>query len=291
MTKIIEYRIIEPEKKSDKLHVLKTLCSAESCPLLEKGKCIQRQMLGRCVYGSHTHEYGSTQRSKNYYKDKESFKEQQVKLNLPPVKPAYQKSMVVIGDYIYLPYPFMDMADIGWIDGPRGLVSSRPFIKLSDFNFECVKGAYHFIPRDWFSNEIVEYRKKSLPLFLYHLSKLFPDLYQKLCDYCPQVKDKTLKLQSVTSLSVPIYEIPADEIRFTIDELTPTFWNGKTLTLCGPFERMTLMSYFSKIRPDNLQDVCTLTINPSLTETKVTVTDPELIELLVEKNPTLLECK
>jgi hypothetical protein len=84
--------------------------------------------------------------------------------------------MQIIGDYVWLPYNYLDCNE-----ALRGLLKSS-FVHVNDFNLDLVEKIVRGNAYPWFhwtNTPIADYQEKSVPMFLKHLGDVFPDLYDQ----------------------------------------------------------------------------------------------------------------
>jgi len=161
-------------------------CSIPStCPLLKAGQCINDVIFGsKCPFGHKTKENGPTKRSK---KCSEWVRDKKEKFGqYKQVKGNPSKKMIVIGDYVYLPYSFIDMnTGVPFLKHSHFFSSGQPFISIGSF-VQSIKKIVDFKPQAMIGGEITEYQKTSVPQFLVHLQEVFPDYYKQLITDNPE---------------------------------------------------------------------------------------------------------
>lgn len=158
--KIIGAQIFDPSARSlfkqdgnARAHCRVFHCKLDNCPLLSKGQCVNQEFIGpKCPYGHVRKETGFTKRARKNYEWVKSRK-----AKYPECPSAPKKKLVVIGDYIYLPYAHMNNATHG------------SFIKKDQFDWQKIASDR---PQAMFGGEIRTYREKELPLFLAHLKEV-----------------------------------------------------------------------------------------------------------------------
>lgn len=165
--------------KNDRCSGFAIHCSnKDNCSLFKAGKCLKRNILpDRCPYGRLTEERGPTQRARGYYSSLQKLKE---KYPYKPIANAPVK-IAFIGDYVYLPYSFMDMCPgVGFIEKRTLFAGGAPFIRREEFNVGTVRELISFHPHALMGGEIKEYQEKSVPEFLTHLKELCPEIFNQL---------------------------------------------------------------------------------------------------------------
>jgi hypothetical protein len=181
--KIIHVHIFDPGKSLFKslrreraqCNIVKC-CNSENCDLYKRKQCCRLGGLfgsDPCPYGKYYEETGFTKNARKYsdwiWEKKKLHADNLDKLEIS------KRIMAVVGDYIWLPYSFMDMnKDIKLV--------SKCFLHKDDFNIETIASIVSFIPRTLFDNrEIGDYQKESVPMFIKHWyeSKICEDLYEE----------------------------------------------------------------------------------------------------------------
>lgn len=193
--KVVHFNLFRPDKtifkqnKNDKAEVQTiSCCNSDNCGLFKRGECSFRIAFSssRCPYGQYSIYTGFTRRARGYYDwyRKQEKRYEGVKfLNRP-------KMMAVVGDYIFLPYSFMDMCkDLPW---------SGPFLKKEDFTVETIIKLINFRPKALlFNNEITEYQKEIPPLFLKHLFEQMPELFEQVIKADGTIKKRFEKFSNI----------------------------------------------------------------------------------------------
>lgn len=147
-------------------------CSnTENCGLYKNKQCVMLHVFGGCPYGEKTGVKGLTQRSVNYNKWINDFKEKHN--NTIDLDLRTPKELQYVGDYVFF-------TDTCIIDGNyarhNSLIIYGSFIKRSvftcDFIVEKILGSMKFNPKD------EEYKMK----FMRNLSNLDPELYNRVME-------------------------------------------------------------------------------------------------------------
>ncbi len=186
MKRAIGAVVNEAKKSTEKSSITTFFCdlpSGFSCPLLAKRQCIKQ---GLCVYGSRTVDWtDSASRANSHNAQLVQMKEYAASvgggLALPDEKIAY------IGEYVFLPYKGMAQHNIvehfgfkhvsaGWWGG------GFSFIERENFTPQVVVDMVKFVPKDgdgkgWRDRVISEYASESVPMFLWDLRNLDPELF------------------------------------------------------------------------------------------------------------------
>lgn len=154
---------------------------SETCEILKRGQCINNAIFAsKCPHGYVSQESGPTKRARScsswVAKKREEFRPYFGKLaGSPPDK------MVVVGDWLFLPYSHLDMNKNLPILGHSALfISGRPFLKKEEFTISVIKCVVDFHPYALMGGEIESYQKEVVPKFLAHLEEVFVELYKQL---------------------------------------------------------------------------------------------------------------
>lgn len=216
--------------KKDPAKVVVYYCNnSANCELLKKGQCIHGAILGpRCPYGYVGGETGYTQRARNFSKWI-SDKEKEYAAVLSKVKGGPADKMVVIGEWVYLPYAHLDMNEHIPILGKSNLfISGKPFIKVTDFTVEVIQKIVDFHPHALFGGEITDYQNKHLPLFLFHLKEVFPDLFKQVIELRPEYVERyKIQVRDSIGRKALLSTVSPCKVKLSKDEAFD--WDGKTL--------------------------------------------------------------
>lgn len=223
------FHFFKTSKKDPAKCVVYYCNNAENCSLLKKGQCIHGAVLGpRCPYGYVRNEVGYTRRARNFSKWI-SDKEKEYANVLGKVKSGPTDKMVVIGEWVYLPYAHLDMNEHIPILGKSCLfISGKPFIKIGEFTVEIIQKIVDFHPHALMGGEITTYQTEQVPLFLFHLKEVFPDLYKELVKLRPEyVKRYKLQIRESIGRKALLSTVSPCKIMLGKDEAFE--WDGKTL--------------------------------------------------------------
>ncbi len=166
--------------RKDKAEVQVVLCGRpDDCDLLKRGECTWRASFGwhACPYG-HYHKYeGFTPKARAYAT---WINEQKKKYEGIPYIKEHSEVLASVGDYVFLPYTHMDMADVGWIQKDTGLFGKGcAFLKKELFTPETILKLINFRPQAMMGGEISSYQQESIPKFVKHLQEKCPDLLKE----------------------------------------------------------------------------------------------------------------
>lgn len=180
-------------KANEKAECRVISCSnSESCGLFKRGECAMIAVIDsqRCPYGSKQYQAGPTRRARTFHtwvSDKNKMYESQLnKLS------SYKKKLAIVGGYVFLPYPHMNMNKKLPVEQHGFFMSSGTyFVHLSQFTVELIMDIVNFRPYAMMGGEITSYQEDVVPKFLMHLKEVMPNYYQKLVSVHPEVSVRT----------------------------------------------------------------------------------------------------
>lgn len=187
--KIVHANLYRPDKSifkssgKDKAECSILKCNnSENCGLYARGECAFLAFLSwsKCPYGLFRKETGYTKRANAYYswvtKREEEYKDVRGKLK------GHTDMLAVIGDYVFLPYPHMDMNEsIPFLAQGGAFRHGNNFFPKEHFTVENIIKICNFHPQAMFGGEITSYQKEVVPKFIKHLSEIIPELFADLC--------------------------------------------------------------------------------------------------------------
>lgn len=192
---IIGVSLVRPLKKSEQPELRYLHCKLEGremrCQVYQRGQCASSQLQEpNCIYGYWTRKKGPTRRARGYSSWLEDAKEEAERGPGMPDYPSIR--LAVVGDYVWLPYPYMDNCEAAPFLAHGGAFrTGQPFIKRAEFTPEVVVTITSFEPRALIGGIIRFYQEESVPDFLYDLRHLMPDLYVQAAGMEPSIIDKT----------------------------------------------------------------------------------------------------
>lgn len=168
-------------KKTDPAEYHTVSCSESArCELFARGQCAARTFMGAgCLYGRASTERGPTQRAKTFYEWVRDHKAEAEKIGslAAPVE-----RLARIADMIWLPYSFMDVVLT------NDQHSRQKFVPVADFTAALIVRLCAARPMSLFGGEITDYQRKSVPLFVAHLSETYPDLLREAAPLSPRIQ-------------------------------------------------------------------------------------------------------
>lgn len=238
---IIAYRLIKPWiEKRDRAKLRTYSCQLEEgqCSLRTQGKCIQLLNLDYCVYGSQDTDLGPTRAARSYGRfvtDGEALQN-----SLPKLAPA-EKKIAYVGDYVWLPYTFINNIDgapqFKFANYLTLFDSGKPFMLKADFVPSMVVKLSKFRPQAIMGGEIEQYQRESLPLLLQDLRQFDPVLYEAALALDPSLATKT----AVPGITFPVSFLKARDhschVRFQNSEF---FFYAKDGSLEGNWPGLDL---------------------------------------------------
>ena len=192
--KVIYFHVYNPSQsmfkanKNDKAKSFTVTCSnSENCGLFKRGECCLVGAFGsRCPYGQHQTQTGYTRKARAYF---DWIRKEEAKYShLPKPSLTSPKSiMAIVGDYVYLPYSFMNLNKyVPFIEHANTFNNGSHFLKLENFTIDNIIKICKFRPQALMGGEITDYQRKSIPLFLMHLREQFRDLCTQLVEVYPR---------------------------------------------------------------------------------------------------------
>lgn len=234
---LVHFNLFNPEHAANTRAEVQTItCSCpDNCELFTRQECaLLYQLRSTCPYGIYRRETGYTRRSKQYFawcrEQKTRYKDVGF-LNVPSI-------MGRVGEYIFLPYSYMDSFD--------SLPWDSHFLKLSDFTVDTVIFLVKARPQDRFGGELTSYQKEVPPKFLKHLSECMPTLFQQVI---AQSDDAKRRFQEFSNIGR----------RAVLDTLTPSvgmlqdiyggqwIWDGEVLRSKNSHAAFLLVSKWKEI--------------------------------------------
>lgn len=184
-TKVINAVVTDPASigyKKDRAECELIKCShSDKCDLYKKGQCSFVSTMGweRCPYGTVQREQGFTAKSGKYQTWINS-KEEEYSDVLRKLK-GHSQYIAKVGDYVFLPYSFITLNEsVPFLKHSSAFVKGLPFLHKDQFTMKVVKNICEFKPQALMGGEIKDYQKKSVPLFLKHLSESMPGFFSQL---------------------------------------------------------------------------------------------------------------
>jgi len=250
------------------------------------------------MYSSTYNEKTVTKRSKGWRKAHEKMVAKCEKLSLLPVEDS-RPCLAVVGDYVYLPYTHMNHIDgkgrIPFESNSGAFLSTKDsFIPLELFTPEVIWNIITFRPRSMMGGEITGYRTTQVPRFIYHLKYLLPELFSKVRETHPVLSGIVDKIEGCAMLdAVPLRYLPPNVVgNITIGDANNIgfvdSWDGTTLKIYKlPVDRtLSLLFRAFEVRKDRPM---TLSCEPDVNRTYVTVSGQKLMYDLLDKYPEFLK--
>lgn len=287
--KLIGASLFEAKKANERAEFTKLYCNLEGeCPLLKNGICIHAGVVvglggfvGSCVYGKIGLSQSPTKRSKTYYDFiKKTKKEMESIPRTPDWAGPIRDTLAEIGDYVYLPYSHANMCkEAPFLSHSHLFSSGSHFIKKELFTAEVVVKLAKFRPMAMMGGEITQYQKESVPVFLFHLQKIMPKVYQEAAKLDPIIEQKTFNIAKLKQVECSIGDVPANETNEVfVGEYEVSSWDGEILELKSETKRPLFMygtDFVLKYKPDKKM-------------TKAVVKNAALIVQIVSEKPWLI---
>jgi hypothetical protein len=222
-------------------------CNSENCGLFKRGQCSYLQSLrwDKCPYGKKNYEFGYTKRAKKYREwineKKENYKDIGSLSN-------YSKMMAVVGDFVFLPYSFMNMCEKVPFEHKGGfMLEGSLFLPLKDFTVENIKLLVEFRPQALMGGEITSYQKEEVPLFLMHLKEQMPDLYKSVCEISDVAKIKSEKITNI-GRKARLFSLTPNVGKFIDIHKGEWIWDGEWLTSLNSSASFMLVRDFEELK-------------------------------------------
>ncbi len=258
MNELIHFHVFSPDRslfkssRNDKAETFLVYCSnKDNCSLHPKGLCVQRNSFGcSCPYGKNGGSTGYTKRAGRYYswiRDQKERHKDVGSLSSPPNKIAF------IGDYIYLPYSFMNMNEkIPFLSSGGGFRTGSDFMLMSDFvKKETIESILAFRPMAMMGGEIKDYQKKHIPLFKLHLKEVMPDIYDELIGEEIDISANVGRRAFVSSLKNGV-EIKSTDGLFVVNDGWLETKKGKLIL---PFVKSEIIEIRLKPKPSETIEI------------------------------------
>ncbi|MBP1308885.1 hypothetical protein JOD82_001905 [Paenibacillus sp. 1182] len=153
----------------------------KSCSYYENNQCLKVRSIGgsTCRFGQEDTVRGYTSKAKKYHQFKRSWKdhEQYRKLGKPSAKLGH------IDNFVVFPYPYIHIKEQEdgeiKISDPLLFSDKTAFIPWDKFTPELIHRICSFRPEAVMGGEIMEYRRKIVPMFIAHLKEVIPEKYDE----------------------------------------------------------------------------------------------------------------
>jgi hypothetical protein len=234
--------------KKEKAEVQIVLCGRpDDCELLKRGECSWRAAFSwhACPYGHYRKYEGFTPKARAYTT---WINEQKKKYEGVPYIKEHSDVLAFIGDYVFLPYSHMDMADVGWIQKNTGFLGHGcAFLKKELFSVKNIEYLIHFHPQAWMGGEITDYQKDSVPKFVKHLQEKCPRRFKELLEYDPSVQ-KIIEAYSYKGRKAVLQTLTPNIGKFIDIHKGEWIWDGEYLTSLNSHAGFMLVDKFDEIK-------------------------------------------
>lgn len=196
--KIVNASVYDPadsifkSSRNDRSECKILMCNnSENCQLFARKECAQLAVMSStsCPYGKRNFEQGPTRRAATYSKwireRKERHKDVLRKLG------SYNAKLAVVGDYIFLPYPHMNMGEhLPFLSKGGFMSSGSNFIPKESFTPEVVVKLIQYTPQAMMGGTITSYQKDVVPKFIKHLQESMPDMFDDVAKIYPEINER-----------------------------------------------------------------------------------------------------
>jgi hypothetical protein len=180
MSECVFFSIYGGLKKTDVQQARYFMCdNTNQCNHYKNGKCVCQPLIFstiKCPHAKYGTSRGYSERASKYYTWKAEIKG---RLS-PKVKTANEK-LCICGDYVYLPYPHLDVWGTKVVEELQG----EHFIPISYFTADVIHQVATHRPHALMGGEITDYQAKHVPKFIQHLKEEMPDKYEEYAALYP----------------------------------------------------------------------------------------------------------
>ena len=242
------HNAIFKSSRKEKAETQVILCGRpDDCELLKRGECSLRSAFGwhKCPYGYFRKDEGFTPKARAYTT---WISDRKKKYEGVPYLKDHSEVLAFVGDYVFLPYSHMDMADVGFIQKNTGFLGHGcAFLKKEKFTVENIEYLIHFHPQAWMGGEIPDYQKESVPKFVKHLQEKCPDLFKKLLEYDPSVQD-IINKYSYKGRKAILQTLTPNIGKFVDIHKGEWVWDGEYLASLNAHASFMLVDKFDEIK-------------------------------------------
>jgi hypothetical protein len=251
---LIHVRIFEPDKHIWKINQnAKSECTTiyckntNNCQLHSRGECSLIAILDsiHCLYGRKNIEIGYTKRAKAYGSTISDWK---TKYKNAPSLDFYSHKMAFVGDYVFLPYSWMNMNNsVPFLQHGSTFQTGSHFLPLEHFTIFNIVNICYFRPQALIGGEIKQYQTDVVPKFIRHLSEVAPDIFQELVTEDSRIQNIIAKYSNVGRRAI------LQTLNPNIKELKDIHgglwsWDGTYLTSKNSKMSFGLVKEFDEIR-------------------------------------------
>lgn len=172
-------------KSNERERMVAYLCEYDGkCPMYEIGKCVCEDLfLGwiKCPHARRIQDSGLTKKAKSFGVAARRWREQyatDIKIE--------NKQLCVCGDYIFLPYPHLD------VYGSKVFpdIVADHFLLRENFDIAHIRRLIHWHPQALMGGYISSYQENEVPKFIRQLHDVFPDIYAEYVKALPEDKER-----------------------------------------------------------------------------------------------------
>jgi hypothetical protein len=155
--------------------------------------------------------------------------------------------MAFIGDYVFLPYSHMDLADVGFVQKNIYFNVSCPFLLKENFTVDTVLYLLNFRPQAMMGGEITSYQKEEVPKFVKHLQEISPDLFDKVYEKSEKVR-AIIQTYSYIGRKALLTSLTPNVGKFVDIHKGEWTWDGEYITSKNSKAAFVLVDKFEEIK-------------------------------------------
>jgi len=247
--KVIHAHVYDPKKSffkvpaNERAELHKIVCKmSHDCEVFERGQCVARRIFGSCIYGHGTRSEGFTRRARKY---SEWIANARKSIEGIGTLDSATSKMARIGGHVWLPYAQMAIARSGKVS--FGMSERDNFVPIVGFTSDLIVRLCSARPRAMMGGEIKSYQSKSVPLFVSHLSEVFPELLAEAAEKSEHVRG--LMGRSKVGRKALLRTLKPNVGTFARQVKTPAVWvwDGETMT-CSDKGGFSAFTPFDAVR-------------------------------------------
>lgn len=266
MEKVIYSYVFSPHdaifksSRNDKAeHTTVTCSNSENCGLYKRGECCWVTSFDwqSCPYGKFKKDTGYTKKAMAYrgWLDERKNRHNDITVKLT----GHKRVMAQVGEYVFLPYAHITMnGNVPFLQKGGLFTKENCFLPMSQFTIDNIISMCNYKPQAMVGGTITSYQEEVVPLFIKHLSEVFPVLYDELIKVYEPAKEVVNNYNYIGRSA--ILQTLTPNIGLFVDIHKGQWsWDGEYLTSTNSKASFMLASTFSEIRVKPL-DYCIVKI-------------------------------